>query len=468
MFSGDGPARQFEAGQQRGGNYSCICGVHVKDHQNFECCFRQVASTLDERRQVVTSGMLWRRMQNGKVNPFSNLSKEDLVDELESRGIDTFHLSRKPELQESMTNTLHGIQRPPALMTKDPMKSATDLGIEHYEVFGCEPLHDITNIVQNIITELPNHVDTKSIQKEFEDFYQGTIGDKNQIKGSDARLYAVKLAKFTETKFLHNQVSKNILDLVTSLVEVIKICYSSDSTRSKRNILRLYNQTFIFAVLCKTVIGTPVKMTSRKFFGAHFHSLTVHAPEVYRIVSLRSIIPEEEERAFGDLRRISENTSNRKVAYVIDNAVMRFEAQQNDDGKIDSIAIQESVISQQAKLLSTPHNSVIPKDWLLSRPSLVQSHLERISDYLLNPDWWRLTGEGLEFLDGPSEVFPTAAPPRHFRSSSVKTEQILVKETWKEVVDKYKNGELPLPLQRIKTYNKDGKLEICLPNQGNI
>lgn len=71
-------------------------------------------------------------------------------------------------------------------------------------------------------------------------------------------------------------------------------------------------------------------MTSRKFYGSHFHSLTTHAAEVYRIMSLRSIIPEQEERGFGDLRRISENTSNRKLSYIIDNAVMRFNAQQEE------------------------------------------------------------------------------------------------------------------------------------------
>ena len=29
VFSGDGPARQFEAGHQRGGNFSCLCGISV-------------------------------------------------------------------------------------------------------------------------------------------------------------------------------------------------------------------------------------------------------------------------------------------------------------------------------------------------------------------------------------------------------------------------------------------------------
>ena len=32
LFSGDGPARQFEAGQQRGGHFSCICGITWHQH----------------------------------------------------------------------------------------------------------------------------------------------------------------------------------------------------------------------------------------------------------------------------------------------------------------------------------------------------------------------------------------------------------------------------------------------------
>jgi hypothetical protein len=34
IFTGNNPARQFECGQQRVGNYSCLCGIHVTDHSN--------------------------------------------------------------------------------------------------------------------------------------------------------------------------------------------------------------------------------------------------------------------------------------------------------------------------------------------------------------------------------------------------------------------------------------------------
>ena len=40
IFSCDGPARQFECGQQRGGHYSCICGMETRNHTNFVCTWK--------------------------------------------------------------------------------------------------------------------------------------------------------------------------------------------------------------------------------------------------------------------------------------------------------------------------------------------------------------------------------------------------------------------------------------------
>lgn len=77
-------------------------------------------------------------------------------------------------------------------------------------------------MVQYVISELANHIDYKTAKQEYDAFCQTTKGDKNQLKGSDARLYAIKLTKFTQ--YLQGRVAKQILDLVTSLVEMIKIC----------------------------------------------------------------------------------------------------------------------------------------------------------------------------------------------------------------------------------------------------
>ncbi|CAC5423340.1 unnamed protein product [Mytilus coruscus] len=143
FFSGDGPARQFEAGQQRGGNFSCLCGVHSKEHMNLECCFKRTPSDLEDRRAVFLKGESLVKIKQGNINPFQNLTKDELIEELECRGFDTFRLKTKARLQEEMSDLLHGISRPPALLLHYPEKSLTESNISCYEVLPKKPLHDI-------------------------------------------------------------------------------------------------------------------------------------------------------------------------------------------------------------------------------------------------------------------------------------------------------------------------------------
>ena len=58
IFSGDGPARQFECGQQRGGHYSCICGVETRNHTNFLCTWKILPMSLDDRQNLLQQGIL--------------------------------------------------------------------------------------------------------------------------------------------------------------------------------------------------------------------------------------------------------------------------------------------------------------------------------------------------------------------------------------------------------------------------
>lgn len=60
VFSGDGPARQFEAGQQRGGNFSCLCGIPFKEHINLEYALGFHPPSLLDRCEVFKGGCLWR------------------------------------------------------------------------------------------------------------------------------------------------------------------------------------------------------------------------------------------------------------------------------------------------------------------------------------------------------------------------------------------------------------------------
>lgn len=465
IFSGDGPARQFESGQQRGGNFTCLCGVNAENHTNIECCFRHTAMTLDERRQLIMDGSIYLRDKDKTINPLANLRKDELNLELGSRGVGTLGLTR-PELQTRLSEILHGIQRPPALMTVHPTKTAEEINCQQYEIMYFEPLHDITNIVQNLIVELPCHL--QDAQKDYDILRETTIGDKNQIKGSDARLFAIKLAKFTEQKHAEGKVHRDVLDMVNCLVEIISICYSRENTRSPKQILRLYNQCFLFAVLCVSIIGKPEKMTSRKFYGSHFHTLTTHAPEAARLICLRSVLTENEERSFGNLRRISESTTNRQPGKIVDNAMMRFQAQQISSDKTDSLQQQESIISKQSRLLPKRGGSIFPDSILKKRSSLVQAHMERIADFLVMGEgiWWKFDGDGVIFADGPDDPTHHLEGPslHHFRSSNLKEEQNCLTNIWNNCIDKFKNKTISLPLKKLRVY-ENGKISHVQPHQ---
>lgn len=399
IFTGDNPARQFEAGQQRGGNYSCICGLHVKDHQNLTTAMNQQTMNIDERLAHFKAGYLWETFSLANINVFQNLKKETLIQELNRRNIE-FDDETKCGLQTILNETLHGIVRPPALLCV----TQTNTNLDQYEISSCEPLHDITNVVQNLLTELPHHIESEDVKKLYTNFCNLLIGEKNQIKGSDARLFAIKLALFTRTRYELGQVNADILTICNTLVDIIHICYSPARERSQKMILRMYNQCFLFSVLVMHVIGTPKKVSSRKFYGAHFHSMVTHFPEMYRIFCLRSLIPEDEERTFGNLRSLAERTTNRQASYVVDTCMLRYLARENKNERFESFSKQESIISKQAHLLPPMTGSVIPSA-ILSRQALWQAHCMRIADFLEVGQnvWWCCDDGNLRFFDGPDD-----------------------------------------------------------------
>lgn len=465
VFSGDNPARQFEAGQQRGGAYSCLCGIPSKAHINLESCYKQKPQDLEDRRKLVTEGYLWKKIEGGNFNPFKNLKKEEIINELDYRKIEIIK-EDKPSLQQELTELLHGICRPPALMLNNPSTSASEHHIAHYEIMQCEPLHDITNVVQNVLTELPHHVEDPETKLALEKFTTKAIGDKNQLKGSDARCIAIKLEKLVHSLFLDDKISNDIVKMVSSMVEIIHIAYSPEEKRSPRQVLRLFNITFLFGVLAKSVIANPVKMTQRKFYGNHFHSIVTHLAETYRIMNTKSVLTEDEERSFGLLRRISETTSNRKPGDVIDNAIIRYNCQSQADDRLDSLKKQECEISRLAKLLPERTSSVFNKDILMNKSSLYQTHLSRIAEFVKPGEniWWHFNGDSVVFHDSQQEPsFRDDGPLLlHFRSSSLKQKHEENEQIWQNCIDQYETKNLSLPLLKLKKRGQDGKIVIVL------
>lgn len=204
-------------------------------------------------------------------------------------------------------------------------------------------------------------------------------------------------------------------------------------------------------------------MSERKFYGSHFHSLTVHAPPKNRLFCLRSMIPEQEERPFGDLRSISLKTCNRQCGKIIDNAMLRFKAKQRENTQTDYTKIQESIVSNQVKFLPPSEDTKFPLKLLKSRPTLFQKHCERIADYLLLGEgkWWSLSGSFIVFHDNSlHQSLQEPRLPRLVSITSKKNTQIL-NLSWKTLIENFISKKLQSPLLKMKV-NLGGSLQKLL------
>ena len=65
---------------------------------------------------------------------------------------------RKECYKDALTSELAGHCRVPALLFNAPKTTLEDLGASKYEIVPCEPMHDLSNHITNLLDELPNHV----------------------------------------------------------------------------------------------------------------------------------------------------------------------------------------------------------------------------------------------------------------------------------------------------------------------
>lgn len=210
-------------------------------------------------------------------------------------------------------------------------------------------------------------------------------------------------------------------------------------------------------MLCKEVIGQPKVLTSRKFYGRYWHSLTSHAAKQNRIISGRSTNTEEEERHFNSLQGITKLT-NRRPGDIITPSLVRLQAEQQmaSTRQFNSVKAQESEISKYYKALPLFPNTIIPHRYILRNPKEYQVHLESISDFLCCGEgvWWQHIVSGVEFLDGPQEpnFKPQGPPLHHFRSSNLKLEEQQLKQCWQKCLA----DETKIPHRVIRLYDDSG------------
>ena len=166
---------------------------------------------------------------------------------------------------------------------------------------------------------------------------------------------------------LIGKVRPKIQTLLDSLTELSKLLYLPAQSRSPKLVLRLHNQAFIHAMICKDVIGKPKSLTSRKFHGRYWRSLTAHAGKQSRIISAKSTNTEEEERHFNTLQGVTRLTS-RRPGDIITPSLIRLQAEQKlaESKQGNAVKVQESQISKYYSTLPPFPNTTVPNRYIIN------------------------------------------------------------------------------------------------------
>lgn len=446
FFHADGPAQQFEAGNTVGGNYCCVaCGVKADRIDDLAYAFRCQQLDLQERQDFLLRGVAWK---NIAVRPLDKLLLKDLQTELRMRDFNVKG-KKKPTLEEEFDSIRLGISNFPALLQDEPQAKLKTLHLENYEVSPTEPLHDLKGHLANIIDETL-HIAMGAVREELQKI-KAAVLTKETLRCSDYR----KAIILMYVKLRELQPDDLLTDLHRTAVEITNLCYAHDNRRTPKSVLCLYNRTFLHAHLCSVLFSAPKSTTKRRMFGRFFHSISTHAPCMYRLISLRSLNTEQQERKFQQAKAITRCTSNYHGDHIITNVLERLHFEQTQD----SIGIQKNEIKSLSAIVGPMKNTVIPTSIMNNLSSQYQAHLERISDYLIcGPgQWWRRTSQGIEFFDGSDERESRDCGPelQHFSSSSLAKIQLYLFEHWERCCET--NVELPATF--LRCYGQDGSLE---------
>ena len=280
-FHGDGPAAQFECGNQKMGHYFCVsCNVSSFMIEDFAPCGYQKIVDLKDRLMKINEGH-WARKHTlkEKLHPFKELNKQEIIEELISRKIYDINTNRKCEIEKILKKEMRGIQRVPSLLYHNPLITFLNKHLAKYEISSIEPMHDICGHIKNIFTELPS-VLNENEKKVFNEIYQITIRNKQCKSACDYRLALLDIVLV-----MKNILQSAILELLLTLVEIQRICYSPEKERTSKQILKLYNITFKHVYIMKNLFRKVNKISWGKLYGKYFYQIICHGTQQYRLVS---------------------------------------------------------------------------------------------------------------------------------------------------------------------------------------
>ena len=454
FFKGDGRAVAFETGQQKGGNFCSVCGMHAVMGDDLSHVFRWKHRSLQDKQKVILAGPIGRgNSLLGKPKPLKALKKGELLEELGERGLlKEVKSDKKVDLDSELMSQLRGVQRVPALLYSSPATPLEDVGLASYEALPCEPMHDLSNHISNLLEELPKHL-TGEQKRKFEETWELTLAGNETKRTSDYRSAIILFSRR-----MRGFLPETLQTLLDTLVEMEEVLCSKDYKRCPRMILRYHNVSFLHFAICHLEFGsTPSAQSARKLYGKYLHNLVSHEPIQRRLISGQSSNAENEERIFNAIEGNTNSTSSYKPGHVIANVFLRLQVEEEFSTFQHAQTAQQkqqSGITNLAATLPKFGNTKIPT-WILYEAKYSkwwQAHLERISDFLLPGKgiWWNydeLRGE-VEFFDSDAEHDTHSEGPilHHFRSSDFKKEEEYLSQCWEECMQQ--KVEVPAQMAR--------------------
>ena len=446
-FTGDHPAAQFEQGTKQGGIYNCgvwWCKDSLFDDQahSLQYCWRN----LHDLQSIAISGVFGR--EKGVLTPFDNLKVDKLRTEIQARGVEDTSM-KKGVLRDMLDNILRGVMRVPALLLTDPTQTLTSLNLHNYEVVASEPLHDLKGHIINLITELPFVLPEGNTTSQCNHLISSCLA-KEKKSGADLRRIIIQI--FLLLKDL--DCSSKVLTLLQTMIKIGEILYSKEEKRTPRQLLQLYNNCWLHMELCAEIFSSPKQITRTRMFGHYLHALTAHSPTQYELCCLRSLNTENQERLFGQARRIAETCTNHHAQNVIPQVMLRLQAKQEQRQALASVENSDSQVGQIAKHLPQFPGTTIKFSFLRSRESSWQAHLVRISPFLLQGKgaWWELKSNGFLFHDGDNDNNYRYQPKLlHFNVKDIEERQ---KGSWRKIIE----DKVLIPANSIKLFDLHGKL----------
>ena len=166
-------------------------------------------------------------------------------------------------------------------------------------------------------------------------------------------------------------------------------------------------------------------MTRDKPFGKYAHNLLIHAPIQYRIISGESINAEQEERTFNTIQSITKGITNNRRGHFIGNMMARYEYKTINKVLYEFEQAESSTIKEiklpGENLVKLQNNSLFTYNYIQNNSADWQSHLQRITDFvILENIWWQKTESGIELVDCDKPLRIEQNPKvHHFRSASI-------------------------------------------------